>query len=119
MSNTATQVVVRHHALDQCEVLVSGKRVAYVRYGTPAPLNWLPPQTIKLQLSVAEREAIAREARAQMEALNAERDGQAARLAALTAGPAPASPELAAEVAEVAEPAAATDAESPAEPAAD
>ena len=92
MAITANDVVVRHHALDQCEVLVSGKRVAYVCYGDRAPFNWLPNRTIRLELNPDERERIATAARAQMAQLNADRAAQADRLAALEAGePAPAA----------------------------
>ena len=60
MSNSTLQIKLRHHALDQCEVLVSGKRVAYVCYGDEMPINYLPKKTIGLQLTIDEKIAIAK-----------------------------------------------------------
>lgn len=79
-------VTVRHHAHDQCEILVSGKRVGYVCYGEQKPINWLRVKTIGFRLTEQEKIEIAREARGQMVALNEQRAEAAVELKRLQSG---------------------------------
>jgi hypothetical protein len=79
MSKT-DNIVVKHHALDQCQVFVSGRRVAYVLYGDDMPINFLPKEVCGLKLSDKEKKEIAEETRRQMAELTRARDADASEL---------------------------------------
>ena len=73
---------VRYHALDQCQVLVNGRRVAYVLYGKDAKINHLPKKNTGLALTIEEKIAVAKFTREAMDKINAERDAKFRELAA-------------------------------------
>ncbi|MEN1680342.1 MAG: hypothetical protein AAGJ46_12180 [Planctomycetota bacterium] len=82
----AASVEVRHHALDQCEVLIGEKRVGYMCYGKKRPMNWLPLKTIGLQLTVDERIAVLKVVREKVAELTEARDAKAEELRRLESG---------------------------------
>jgi hypothetical protein len=62
------QIVVQHHSShkqspDQAEVLLGGKRVAYISYAPPHPINFLPPSYLGFTIPLATLEEIVAVAR--------------------------------------------------------
>lgn len=74
------QVTIQHHALDQCEVLVAGRRVGYYPFGEGRRLIFLSTRYLKdskTPLSIEEKLAIIRAADEVMSKLNKERAARA------------------------------------------
>lgn len=89
----AKNIVVRLHSRhdktpDQYEVLLEGRRVAYVCVGEQMPINFLPQQgeARPLELTSTEKIAIAEFVRAEMAKIGAKIDAEEDRLAKLIAG---------------------------------
>lgn len=76
-----SDVTVKHHALNQCQIMVGGLRVGYVCYGENMPVNFLTRKTAGVNLTDKEKLRIATAVRELMKPLNAERDREAAELA--------------------------------------
>lgn len=80
------KVTVKHHALDQCEVLVAGRRVAYICYGEKAKLNWLSSKYMKdsgEQLTIEEKIAINKFVKQAIEQLTGKREARRKEVADL------------------------------------
>lgn len=83
------QVKIQHHALDQCEVLVAGRRVGYYPFGAGKRLCFLSTRYLKdskTPLSIEEKLAIIRVADEVMAKFNRERDARAAEILAQLPG---------------------------------
>lgn len=90
-AKAARNIVVRLHSRhdrspDQYEVLVEGRRVAYVGVGEKMPIIFLPGGSVKLTLTTEEKTEVAEFVRAEMAKFAAAAAAEEDRLAKLIAG---------------------------------
>ncbi|MGL4513830.1 MAG: hypothetical protein ACRCT8_12125 [Lacipirellulaceae bacterium] len=89
MSEAAAAAAVRvePHSENTCAIFVAAKRLGYVGYGSPAPINWLSQATTGgVAITTEERIAMVARVRELMAARSEERLAATERLRLLEAG---------------------------------
>ena len=81
------KIEVIHHALDQAQIMVEGRRVGYICYGgAEMPINYLPKACVGVQLTTEERIEVAKYVRGVMPELTAKYKGDQQELETLISG---------------------------------
>lgn len=90
MATPTLKVTLSHHALDQAQILVNGRRFGYLCLGEGKKINWLSASYLKMTLTTAEKIAIVKHVKAEAAKLTEIRDAELAQIDLNPASMAPA-----------------------------